>query len=249
VFDIGAISEKFKVSLVDLEVNWEENKHSVDELLRADLIVKSPGISPKVAAVVAAREAGIKVISEIEFAGYYSTAKTICITGSNGKTTSALLTHHILKNAGLNVGLAGNIGDSYAKQVAENAYDWFVLELSSFQLDDMYEFKADIAVLLNITPDHLDRYDNKMENYSASKFRIIQNQTQDDWFIYNFDDPIISSYVNTSDIKAKKAPFSLTKEFDQGGYLNDNQQIIINTNKQQFTMSIHDLALKGKHNA
>lgn len=249
VSDFGAISENFKVSLVDLEVNWEENKHSVDELLRADLIVKSPGISPKVAAVVAAREAGIKVISEIEFAGYYSTAKTICITGSNGKTTSALLTHHILKNAGLNVGLAGNIGDSYAKQVAENAYDWFVLELSSFQLDDMYEFKADIAVLLNITPDHLDRYDNKMENYSASKFRIIQNQTQDDWFIYNFDDPIISSYVNTSDIKAKKAPFSLTKEFDQGGYLNDNQQIIINTNKQQFTMSIHDLALKGKHNA
>ena len=249
VSDFGGIDKKFKAVLSELSVDWEEQKHSLDEILKANLIVKSPGIPADSAPVIAAVEAGIKVISEIEFAGYYSSAKTICITGSNGKTTSALLTHHILKSAGFNVGLAGNIGQSFAKQVAENNYDWFVLELSSFQLDDMFEFKADIAVLLNITPDHLDRYDNKMENYSASKFRIIQNQTQDDWFIYNFDDPIVSDYVESLDIKAKKAPFSLSYVQSEGGYIDDNQQIVINTNKQQFTMSIHDLALKGKHNA
>ena len=219
VSDFGAISEKFKVSLVDLEVNWEENKHSVDELLRADLIVKSPGISPKVAAVVAAREAGIKVISEIEFAGYYSTAKTICITGSNGKTTSALLTHHILKNAGLNVGLAGNIGDSYAKQVAENAYDWFVLELSSFQLDDMYEFKADIDVLLNITPDHLDRYNNDFNQYIDSKFRIAMNQTAEDYFIYCYDDEAIQQSIGRHNVKAMTLPFSDHEPFENGAWV------------------------------
>ena len=249
VSDFGSINEKFKEALEQLEVKWEEGQHTMEELLKADLIVKSPGIPPTAPPIVQVKEAGIKVVSEIEFAGYYNGAKTICITGSNGKTTTAMLTHHILKKAGVNVGLAGNIGDSFAKQVAEKDFDWYVLELSSFQLDDMYEFKADIAVLLNITPDHLDRYEYKMENYTDSKFRIIQNQTEEDWFIYNFDDPIIKAQVESRKIGATQAPFSLTTEMEVGGYIKDEQQITININKQQFTMSIHDLALKGKHNA
>lgn len=247
VSDYGQINEKFKTALDELEVRWEEGKHTMDELLKATLVVKSPGIPNTAPPVMKLKEAGIKVVSEIEFAGYYNTAKTICITGSNGKTTTSMLTHHILKKAGVHVGLAGNIGDSFAKQVAEKDYDWYVLELSSFQLDDMYEFKADIAVLLNITPDHLDRYEYKMENYADSKMRIVQNQTEDDWFIYNYDDPIIKKLVESRAIHARQAPFSLKEKLETGGYL-DEQQITININKQ-FTMSIHELALKGKHNA
>ncbi|MCH2229864.1 MAG: UDP-N-acetylmuramoyl-L-alanine--D-glutamate ligase [Crocinitomicaceae bacterium] len=248
VSDFGAINEKFKEALEELNVEWEEGKHNMDRILQSDLIVKSPGIPDTAKSIVQIKSKNIQVISEIEFAGYYNTAKTICITGSNGKTTTAMLTHHILKNAGINVGLAGNIGDSFAKQVAEENFDWYVLELSSFQLDDMFEFKADIAMLMNITPDHLDRYDYNMQNYVNSKFRLIQNQTKNDWFIYNNDDPIIQKEIQKRTINAQQAPFSLTSQINQGGYLDSKQQITINI-KDNFTMSIHDLALKGKHNA
>lgn len=247
VSDFGAIKEKFKTALDELKVEWEEGTHSMERLLAADLIVKSPGIPNTASSIVAVKEKGIKVVSEIEFAGYYSNAKTICITGSNGKTTTTLMIHHILNKAGVNVGLAGNIGESFAKQVARENYDWYVLELSSFQLDDMFEFKADIAVLLNITPDHLDRYEYKMENYADSKFRVIQNQTNADWFIYNADDKVIEEGINKRTITSKLAPFSLVKEIARGGFVNNEQQLTINI-KEQFTMSIHDLALKGKHN-
>lgn len=255
VSDFGSINEKFKAAIIHLGVKWEEGMHTMEELLKADLVVKSPGIPNTAAPVKALKEAGIKVVSEIEFAGFYNEAKTICITGSNGKTTTAMLTYHILKNAGLNVGLAGNIGKSFAKQVAEKTFDWYVLELSSFQLDDMYEFKADIAMLMNITPDHLDRYEYKMENYARSKMRIVQNQTAEDWFIYNYDDPIIKQQIESRTppkaaakiIQARQAPFSLKEEIEVGGYL-EKKQLTININKQ-FIMSIHDLALKGKHNA
>lgn len=246
VSDFGTIKEEFKIELNERGFEWEEGKHSEERILNADLIIKSPGIPEKAPLIVKLREKGIKIISEIEFGGYYSKAKTICITGSNGKTTTTMLTYHILQKAKVNVGLAGNVGKSFAKQIAENNFEWYVLELSSFQLDDMFEFKADIAILLNITPDHLDRYNYEMQNYVDSKFRIIQNQTANDWFIYNFDDPIIKAEIEKRTIKAKTAPFSLKEEMKIGGYLNE-QQITININ-QQFTMSIHDLALKGKHN-
>ena len=248
VSDFGAVKPRFATDLRDLGVRWEEGQHSMDEILQADLVVKSPGIPDTVPVIRAIKEKGIKVISEIEFAGYYSDAKTICITGSNGKTTTAMLTYHILKKGGLNVGLAGNVGESYAKQVADDDvdYDWYVLELSSFQLDDMYEFKADIAMLMNITPDHLDRYEYKMENYAAAKFRIIQNQTEADWFIYNADDPIITGIIDKHIPAAKQAPFSLKKEVELGGHAN-SKQLTININ-DQLTMGIHELALKGKHN-
>lgn len=247
VSDFGNIAPEYKRKLEKINVDWEEGKHTMERILQSDLIVKSPGIPNTTASIIDIKKADIKIVSEIEFAGYYNTAKTICITGSNGKTTTAMLTYHILKNAGINVGLAGNIGDSFAKQVANEEFDWYVLELSSFQLDDMYNFKADIAILLNITPDHLDRYDYKMQNYVNSKLRIVQNQTQNDWFIYNCDDPIINKEVENRTIPSKKAPFSLKKIIEVGGYA-DSKQITININ-QQFTMSIHDLALKGKHNA
>lgn len=246
VSDSGAITEAFKQELTHYNLEWEEGKHSESRILNADLIIKSPGISEKVPLIKTLREKGIKLISEIEFAGYYSHAKTICITGSNGKTTTTMLTYHILKKAGLNVGLAGNVGKSFAKQVAEEDFEWYVLELSSFQLDDMFDFKADIAILTNITPDHLDRYEYNMQNYVDSKFRILQNQTANDWFIYNYDDPIISKEVAKRSIASNQAPFSLSKEMKIGGYVN-KEQLIININKQ-FTMSIHELALKGKHN-
>lgn len=248
VSDFGTVKPSFAQELDELGVKWEQGQHSMDEVLKAELVIKSPGIPNTVGVIKAIKEKGIKVISEIEFAGYYSKAKTICITGSNGKTTTAMLTHHILKNGGINVGLAGNIGESFAKQVADDEvnYDWYVLELSSFQLDDMYEFRADIAILLNITPDHLDRYEYKMENYTASKFRIIQNQTEADWFIYNADDPIITDIINKQTPAAKQVPFSLKKEIAVGGYAN-SKQLTININ-DQLTMGIHELALKGKHN-
>lgn len=246
VSDFGTVKPSFAEELNELGVKWEQGQHSMDEILKAELVIKSPGIPNTVPVIKAIKEKGIKVVSEIEFAGYYSKAKTICITGSNGKTTTAMLTHHILKNGGVNVGLAGNIGESFAKQVAESDFDWYVLELSSFQLDDMYEFRADIAILLNITPDHLDRYEYKMENYTASKFRIIQNQTEADWFIYNADDAIIADIINKQSPAAKQVPFSLKKEIAVGGYAN-SKQLTININ-DQLTMGIHELALKGKHN-
>ncbi|MEN9441971.1 MAG: UDP-N-acetylmuramoyl-L-alanine--D-glutamate ligase [Bacteroidota bacterium] len=246
VSDFGAIKDEFKTELTVNGFEWEEGKHSEERILNADLVIKSPGIPDKAPLIKKLREKGVKIISEIEFGGYYSNAKTIAITGSNGKTTTTMLTYHILKKAGINVGLAGNVGKSFAKQIAEENFDWYVLELSSFQLDDMFDFRADIAILTNITPDHLDRYNYEMQNYVDSKFRILQNQTNNDWFIYNFDDPIIQAEVEKRLINAKTAPFSLVKEQEVGGFA-DEQQITININ-EQLTMSIHDLALKGKHN-
>jgi len=246
VSDFGKIKEEFKNQLNEKGFEWEEEKHSEDKILNADLIIKSPGIPEKAPLIKKLREKGVQIISEIEFAGYYSKAKTICISGSNGKTTTSMMTFHILKKAGINVGLAGNIGTSYAKQVAENDFDWYVIELSSFQLDDMFKFKADIAILTNITPDHLDRYDYQMQNYVDSKFRIIQNQTNSDYFIFNNDDPIIKVELAKCKINAIQAPFSLKEEIKYGGFANE-QQLTININ-EQLIMSIHDLALKGKHN-
>ncbi len=246
VSDMSEINSDFRAELTELGVAWEEGKHSMERILAADLIIKSPGIPEKTPVMKAIREKGMKVISEIEFGGYYSKAKTICITGSNGKTTTTLLTHHILKKAGLDVGLAGNVGYSFAKQVAEGDHDWYVIELSSFQLDDMYDFHANIAILMNITPDHLDRYDYQMQNYVQSKFRIVQNQTTEDWFIFNADDPIISQEIKKINPQMNLAPFSLKTEQNPGAHAL-NKQLTININ-QQFAMSIHELALKGKHN-
>lgn len=247
VSDFGAIKAEYQEELDKYGIEWEEGKHTFNQILNADLVVKSPGIPDKVAIIQQLIEKGTKIVSEIEFAGYYNTAKTICITGSNGKTTTTMLTYHILKKAGFNVGLGGNIGKSFAKQVATENFDWYVLELSSFQLDNMYSFKADIAMLLNITPDHLDRYNYEMQNYVDSKFRILQNQTANDWFIYNADDETIMNEINKRKPEAQLAPFSIKKEIQEQGAFADDKQITININ-DPFTMSIHDLALKGKHN-
>jgi len=246
VSDFGTIKDSFQAELNEYQLEWEQGMHSMDRILEADLVIKSPGIPEKAPVMKAIREKGIKVISEIEFAGYFTTAKKVCITGSNGKTTTTMLIHHMLKKAGLNVGLAGNVGYSFAKQVALEDNEIYVLELSSFQLDDMEDFKAEIAILTNITPDHLDRYEYNMQLYVNSKFRILNNQTAADYFIYNADDPTIQAEMEKRSIPAKKLPFSLTQEFEEGAYT-ANKQLIINFNNQ-FTMSIHELALKGKHN-
>ena len=247
VSDFGSIKQEFKNELDTNELKWEEGQHTESVILNSDLVIKSPGIPDKAPIIKKLKEKGIKIISEIEFGGYYSKAKTICITGSNGKTTTTMLTYHILRKAGINVGLAGNVGKSFAKQIATEDFEWYVLELSSFQLDDMFEFRADIAMLLNITPDHLDRYNYEMQNYVDSKFRILQNQTENDWFIYNYDDKIIQAEISKREIKAKKAPFSMTEDMSVGAYTNE-EKITININ-EKFIMSIHDLALKGKHNS
>lgn len=247
--DKGKLKDKYKDVLSKYGIKWEEEKHSEDLILNADEVVKSPGIPDKADLVIALHKKGIPVISEIEFAGRYTTAKKICITGSNGKTTTTLLTYHMMQKAGLNVGLAGNVGKSFAMQVADNDFDYYVLELSSFQLDGMFEFKADIAILLNITPDHLDRYDYKLENYADSKFRIIQNQTELDAFIYCIDDEVTMNTIKTKNIKAKQYPISIKQQFEIGAYLNENNQLIINTNNTNpLFMTIQELALQGKHN-
>ena len=246
VSDFGIIKPNFKQELEQLGVEWEEGRHDETRILHADLIVKSPGIPDKSALIKAVKNRGVKMISEIEFAGYYLKAKTIGITGSNGKTTTTLLLHHILTKAGLNVGLAGNVGQSLAKQVAYENYDWYVLELSSFQLDDMVDFRINIAIMTNITPDHLDRYDYKIENYVASKFIILQNQTNEDWIIYNLDDPTLGPAFEKLPIIANRAPFSLQSQPSVGGFATIDT-LVINI-KDPFTMSIHELALKGKHN-
>ncbi|MCB9224341.1 MAG: UDP-N-acetylmuramoyl-L-alanine--D-glutamate ligase [Crocinitomicaceae bacterium] len=246
VSDKGEIKPSYQKELEEAGIEFESGQHDVERILAADLIIKSPGIPEKVQLIKDAVAKGIPVISEIEFAGYYTNKKLICITGSNGKTTTTMWTHHILKKAGLNVSMAGNVGESLARQVVEDKADYYVIELSSFQLDGMYDFKADIAVLTNITPDHLDRYNYEMQNYVDSKFRIIQNLTKNDWFIYNADDPIITAEIAKRDIKAHLAPFSIEKTEGMVGYVNNNQ---ININlKPEFAMSIHDLSLKGKHN-
>jgi UDP-N-acetylmuramoylalanine--D-glutamate ligase len=247
VSDLGSITEEYKADLNKYDIRWEEGKHTEEEIFRADLVVKSPGIPDKVKTIQQYHANKIPVISEIEFAGYYNKAKTVCITGSNGKTTTTMLTYHTFKKAGLNVGLAGNVGKSFAKQVAEENFDWYILELSSFQLDGMVSFKADISILLNISPDHLDRYEYKMENYVQSKFRIIQNQSENEYFIYNADDELIVNEIEKRSLAVNMLPFSLKKVLEKGAYLNENQ-LIINI-KDPLVMSIHDLALKGKHNA
>ena len=246
VSDAGKIKADYKTELDNNQIEWEENTHSTDRIFQAELIVKSPGIPETTDLMRALRNKQVKIISEIEFAGYYTRGKSICVTGSNGKTTTTMLTHHILKKAGWDVGLAGNVGKSFAKQVAEGDHDWYVLELSSFQLDDMFDFKADIGILTNITPDHLDRYENQMQKYVDSKFRILNNQNHEDWFIYNYDDPIIREELSKRKLSMNLAPFSLKEEIKVGAYAVNNQ-LIINI-KDQLTMSIHELALKGKHN-
>lgn len=247
VSDKGKIADKFKELLLQHQIRFEEEKHTESEIFSATEVVKSPGIPEKAEMIVKIKEKGIPVVSEIEFAARFTNAKKICITGSNGKTTTTLLTYHILKKAGLNVGLAGNVGKSFAAMVATKKHDYYVLELSSFQLDDMYKFKADIAVLLNITPDHLDRYEYKMENYVNSKFRIAQNQTAEDAFIYCYDDPETVKVISDKNITSKKYPFSITHELEEGAWLTGNQ-INININNNPLTMTVEELALQGKHN-
>jgi UDP-N-acetylmuramoylalanine--D-glutamate ligase len=247
VSDLGKIKEKYKNVLSEFDIDFEEGKHSEARILEADVVVKSPGIPETAPLVLRLKEKAVSVISEIEFAGRYNTAKTICITGSNGKTTTTLLVYHILKSAGVNVGLAGNVGNSFARQVAEEKFDVYVIELSSFQLDGMFDFKADVAILLNITPDHLDRYNHNMQDYIDSKFRIIQNQAESDYFIYCSDDEIIQKEIEKREIKAKAVPFRLDKPAAIGAGILKNR-IIINFNQKQFSMSILDLSLHGKHN-
>lgn len=248
VSDGGKIKEKFKNTLIEKNIPFEEGGHHEENILNAKEVIKSPGIPSTVALVKKLIAKNIPVISDIEFAGRFTKAKMICITGSNGKTTTTLLTYHILKNAGFNVGLGGNVGKSFALQVAENNFDHYVLELSSFQLDHMYDFKADIAILVNITPDHLDRYEYKLENYAASKFRITQNQTSSDSLIYCIDDEVTMKEMLSRNISATKFPFSIKEEVKEGAFMK-NETINITIKNQTLTMSIHDLALQGKHNA
>jgi len=246
--DAGTIKAKYREVLSNYAIPYEEGKHTEEEILSAVEVVKSPGIPDKAPIVKKIREAGIPVVSEIEFAGRYCKAKTICITGSNGKTTTTMLTYHLLKQAGLNVGLAGNVGQSFAWQVAEKEFDYYVIELSSFQLDGMFEFKADVAILLNITPDHLDRYEYKFQNYIDSKFRIIQNQTEEDFFIYWNEDPIIAQELEKRTVRSTCLPFGVTGAPENGAGI-INEILTINWNKNTFNMSIFDIALQGKHNA
>ncbi|MCO6499499.1 MAG: UDP-N-acetylmuramoyl-L-alanine--D-glutamate ligase [Vicingus serpentipes] len=247
VSDKGALKDKYKSVLINIDVEWEEGKHTESKILNASEVVKSPGIPDTAPLVLKLKEQGISVISEIEFAGRYSKAKFIGITGSNGKTTTTLLTYHLLEKSGLDVGLAGNIGESLAKQVAENDRDFYVLELSSFQLDGMFDFHVDVAMILNITPDHLDRYENDFEKYAQSKFRILQNQTNTDYVIYNADDEIIVDLLAKGDYEGIKIPFSINKETSNGGYVK-NEKLYINTNNKLFEMTIQELSLQGRHN-
>jgi UDP-N-acetylmuramoylalanine--D-glutamate ligase len=248
VSDKGSIKEKYKTLLQQNEISFEENNHSEELILKSKEVIKSPGIPDNVELIQKLKAQHTPVISEIEFAGRYTTAKTICITGSNGKTTTTSLVYHILNKAGLNVGLGGNIGKSFAYQVATTNRDYYVLELSSFQLDGMFDFKADIAILTNITPDHLDRYEYKLENYINSKFRITNNQTENDVFIYCYDDEITHNEVAIRKIISKKYPYSIKETFAEGAFLSNNNINIIINNKQPFTMSIFQLALSGQHN-
>jgi UDP-N-acetylmuramoylalanine--D-glutamate ligase len=246
VSDKGKIKENYKQVLVNNGIEWEDEKHSEDKILNADIVMKSPGIPDKVALVKQIREKGIPVVSEIEFASKHTSATLIGITGSNGKTTTATLMHHILKEE-LNVGLAGNIGNSFAKQILEDDFENYVLEISSFQLDDIVDFKPKITVITNITPDHLDRYDYKFENYIASKFRIAMNQSRDDYLIYDADDEVIVEFIENNPIQATLLPFSLVKTIKNGAYL-DKENIKITIDNNQIIMPTNKIALEGKHN-
>ncbi|MCS6934755.1 MAG: UDP-N-acetylmuramoyl-L-alanine--D-glutamate ligase [Chitinophagales bacterium] len=247
VSDIGKVKEHYAAKMREWKIEYEEGKHTEDKILNADLVMKSPGIPDTVPIVQKIRRAGIPVVSEIEFASWFTQAKIVGITGSNGKTTTTALTYHILKNGGLNVGLGGNIGQSFAYQVAMCQYDYYVLEISSFQLDDIEKFRPQVAVLTNITPDHLDRYDYELKNYVRAKFNITRNQGPDDYFVYCADDPITAQYMTTCPGAARKIPFSQERELPEGGYVKDNH-IIIHINQNQFTMSIQELGLTGRHN-
>ncbi len=246
VSDMSAIKDKYKKLLDDHGIEWEEGQHTEEKILNADEIIKSPGIPNEVPMVKKLIAQGTHIISEIEFAGRYTDSKMICITGSNGKTTTTSLIYHIFKDAGYDVGLAGNIGNSLALQVAENPHKYYIIELSSFQLDNMYDFRANIAILLNITPDHLDRYDFKFENYADSKMRILQNQTKEDCFIYWNDDPVIKKELEKFDVHAVRYPFSELKENGSIGYIEEGQYTI--EQPEPFNMEQEDLSLTGRHN-
>lgn len=246
--DYGKIAPHYKQQLIDEGIAWEEGGHDESRILAADEVIKSPGIAPTAPIMVKIAERGIPVISEIEFAGRYTDAKMVCITGSNGKTTTTLLTYHILKNAGINVGFAGNVGRSLALQVAREHHDVYVIELSSFQLENMYEFKANIAVMLNITPDHLDRYDYKMQNYVNAKFRIIRNLTPEDAFIFWQDDPVIQAQLRQVTTEARMYPFSEHLEKDVDAYIDADDELVLNTSHTSLKMPRNHLALHGLHN-
>ncbi|HQZ23992.1 MAG TPA: UDP-N-acetylmuramoyl-L-alanine--D-glutamate ligase [Flavobacterium sp.] len=249
VSDYGKIKENYKEVLINNGIAWEEEKHTEELILNADVVMKSPGIPEKKSAIVIKLiEKGIPVISEIEFAASFTKAITIGITGSNGKTTTTMLTYHLLKSAGLNVALGGNIGKSFAWQVAEDKFDSYVLELSSFQLDGIINYKPHIAIITNISPDHLDRYDYKYENYIASKFRITMNQTEDDFLIYDADDEAIAEWLKNNKTKAQLIPFSLTKKFEMGAFIKEKTMEVNIINEEEFTMETETMALEGKHN-
>ncbi len=245
--DKGTIDEKYIRMLKEWDIPFEQGRHTEELILNADEVIKSPGIPSAAPMVQKVCDAGINVISEIEFAGRYDTAKKICITGSNGKTTTTSLIYYLLQQAGLNAGLGGNIGKSYAYQVATEHHDIYVLEISSFQLDNMYDFKADIAVITNITPDHLDRYDHKLENYVKAKFRITRNMSSDDCFIFCSDDEITVSHLNKIVVKAKMLPFSQKTEVSQGAFLKGDK-MVVRYEDSECDMFIQELALGGKHN-
>ena len=247
VSDKGQIKEKYSNVLEHFEIEWESGKHTEGKILNADVVMKSPGIPDNVLLVKKLVENNIPVISEIEFASKYTDATLIGVTGSNGKTTTTMLTHHLLKDAGLHAGMAGNIGDSYAKMVSENDFDHYVLEISSFQLDGVVDFKPHIAILTNITPDHLDRYDYQFENYIASKFRIAKNQDKNDYLIYDSDDDVIQDWLKEHPVQSKLVPFSLKEKQEQGAWL-ENEIIKMNVEHKTLEMSTDILALQGQHN-
>lgn len=245
--DFGSLSDHYRQILEKENIDFEENRHSADKILNADIVVKSPGIPPTAPIVMQIAGKGIPVVSEIEFAAGFTDAKMVCITGSNGKTTTTLLTYHILKSAGLDVGLAGNVGKSLALQVSRDPHEIYVIELSSFQLENMYRFKANIAVIMNITPDHLDRYDNKMENYAAAKFRILQNQTKEDYFIYWQDDPLIRKQIEEVQGEALRLPFGFEREGDTAAYV-DNGIVRFAVPGDVWEIPRDRLSLPGRHN-
>ena len=247
VSDIGSISNTYKEVLLHHKINFEERQHTNALILNASLIVKSPGIPESVPIVQQLYQKGISVISEIEFAAMFSNATIVGITGSNGKTTTSLLTHHLLKAAKMNVGVAGNIGTSFAQQIAEEKFTSYVLELSSFQLDGIKDFRPHIAIITNITPDHLDRYENDFDQYVASKFNITKNQTENDFLLYDADDQTISKWLENHKTRAKLVPYSIKRELDYGAFLKDNK-IITKINTEKFSMEIAKLRLQGKHN-
>lgn len=247
VSDFGKVKETYKEVLIHHEIEWEEENHSEEKILNANLVMKSPGIPDKAPIVTKLVKAGIKIVSEIEFAAWFTDAQLIGITGTNGKTTTATLTYELLKQGGLNVGLGGNIGKSFAGMVADNAFENYVLELSSFQLDGIEKYRNHIAVILNIVPDHLDRYDNDFSRYVAAKFRIIMNQSEQDYFIYDADDEVISRWLAANEIRSQKMPFSVTKKLEKGAWI-ENEKLIIKLNNKEEIMPIATLGLQGQHN-